>query len=98
MAASLAEQGFELVEFGIVAVLALKPRGAFKLLDHWVECAVHVIGRAEIAESSVRLGAQSLMQRGDQTRLADTRLARQSHDLTLSRPTLLPTWTEQFDL
>ena len=34
MAASLAEQGFELVEFGIVAVLALKPRGAFKLLMH----------------------------------------------------------------
>ena len=77
--------------------LATQSCSALELLDHRVERAVHMIGGAEIAQPSMRLGVQSLMERGDQPRLADARFARQQHCLALSCPSLLPALKQKLE-
>ena len=69
-----------------------------QLLDHRVERAVDVIGRALVAERDVRLPAESLAQRPDEPRLADPGLADEQDHLALAGLRLLPALEQQRQL
>ena len=56
-----------------------------------------MVGGTEIAQPGVRLGAQSLFQRGSQPRLADARFTRQQDRLALSCPSLLPALKQKLE-
>jgi hypothetical protein len=86
----LAQQGFELIQHRVRAVVATQPCRTFELLDHRVERAVHMIGGAEIAQPRVRRGVQSLKERSDQPRLANAWFARQQNRLAVSSLSQLP--------
>ena len=63
-----------------------------------MERAVLVVRRAEIAQAGVRLAREPLLERAVMPRLADARLAREQHDLTLAAPGSLPAPEQQLDL
>jgi len=73
------EQVPQLAEFLLGRVAACETGGAFELDDKWVECAVLMMGRAEIAQPYMRLILDRLRQRRGKARLADPRLARDRH-------------------
>ena len=56
------QHGFELLQLGCRRIVAYETRRAAELVDEWIECAVLVIGRAEIAQAQVRLGVEALRQ------------------------------------
>src|SRR5205823_12150310 len=60
----VAEQRLQLVELCCGRVVAGKPGGALQLADKGVERAVLIVWRVEIAQAGVRLGLNSLRQRG----------------------------------
>ena len=66
---------------------ALEAGGPLELVDHRVERAVLVVGRAEVAQAGVRLVAEALAQRLHEARLADARLAGRA-----ARPGPRPPW------
>src|SRR6516225_9743539 len=69
-----------------------------ELVDKRIERAVTAIGRAEIAQMEMWLGAKVLLQfRGD-TRLADTGLTRDQNDLAVPGLGAHPTAQQQIDL
>ena len=65
-------------------IVAREAGRALELLDHRMERAVGVVGRAVVAERRVRLVAEPLAQRADEARLADAGLAGQQHHLALA--------------
>ena len=72
------------VEPGRGGIAAFHPRGPLQLGDHRIERAVEVIGRAVVVEHRRSVGPDLLPQRLDDARLADPRLARQQHHLTVA--------------
>src|SRR6516225_5359354 len=69
-----------------------------ELVDKRIERAVTAIGRAEIAQMEMWLGAKVLLQfRGD-TRLADAGLTRDQNDLAVPGLGARPTAEQQVDL
>ena len=92
------EQCLELRELDLGRIFPRQARGAFQLRDGWVECAVLVVRRAEIAQSGVRLAREPLQERSGDARLANARLARKQYNLTLAALGSLPAPEQQFDL
>ena len=72
--------------------------GALELPDEGVECAVGMMGRAEVAQQGVRLSRDLLEGGGGQTRFADPRLAAHEHDLAGAGFGPLPAAGQQLDL
>jgi hypothetical protein len=66
-------------------LLAGEPRCPAELVDERIKRAVLVIGRAEIAQSQMRLGVEALVQCRGEARLADSGFAGDQHDLTIGR-------------
>src|SRR6516165_6487339 len=69
-----------------------------ELVDKRIERAVTAIGRTEIAQMEMRLGAKALLQLHCDTRLADAGLARDQHDLAIARLGARPATQQQVDL
>ena len=68
---ALAEQRLQLVELALGRIVELERRRALELLDHRMERAVHVVGRAIVAQAGVRRLSQALDQGMREARLAD---------------------------
>jgi hypothetical protein len=66
----------ELVEFRSPGVVVRKSSGALHLANDRKQGAVGGLRGAEITQSRVRFGGDTLKQRGSQSRLADARFAR----------------------
>ena len=92
------EQSLELGELGRRIVVALEGCGTRQLRGDWVQGAVAVVGRAEVANAGVGLVRQSLAQALEHARLADPGLAQQLDQLALAGLGLLPALHEQGQL
>src|SRR5262245_34325245 len=81
------------IEFGQLLprrIAALKSRSTFELAGEREQCAVGMVGRAEISQCNVRLTVQPLIKRARNVRLADTRLPGQHHNPALSQSDMSP--------
>jgi hypothetical protein len=54
----VSQQGFDLPQFGRRQIIALKPRRPVELVNEWEQCAVLMIGRAEMAQAEIWLGVE----------------------------------------
>jgi hypothetical protein len=61
-------QRFHFVVLRFGCVLLLKTSRAFELTDYWIEGAIRMMGRAEIAQAGMRLATQP-RQRGPGKRM-----------------------------
>jgi hypothetical protein len=86
----LRQQGFELAELNLCAVIALDTRRAQNLAYDWIQCTILVVRRAVVDERHVRLRPHALSQRKGEPRLADTQLAGQNDNATLATLDLHP--------
>jgi hypothetical protein len=84
------EQFAQLAELLFDCIVAHKPGSAFELGDEWVERAILMVGRAEIAQPRVRIALDALRERRGQARLADPRLPREQHHPTFAGFCLAP--------
>src|SRR5262245_17729443 len=80
---SLRHHRLKLVQPSLGTILPPKPGRPFELCDDWMESAILMVGRAIIAHPRVWLGAQLLKNGLGNTRLADTRLARDENHRAL---------------
>ena len=71
---------------------------ALHLPNDRIKRAVGVLRRAEIAQARVRLGVKPLFQCKGYARLADSRFARDQHDLSVACLGTLPAAQQQVDL
>jgi hypothetical protein len=78
------EQRFELGQLRFRRIVAVQARRPPQLGDDWIKRAVGMLGRAVKAEWRVRLVTETLAQRPEQARFADTRLAREQDHLALT--------------
>ena len=92
------EQSLQPVETSCRAAARLEARGPFELRNERVERAVRMVGRAEIAKTSMRLALEPRQQGFGNTRLADAGLAREQHDPPLAELGLIPAAQQQIDL
>jgi hypothetical protein len=79
-------------------VVARESGGAAELVDERIERAVLVIGRAEIAQAQVWLGAEAIYQCCSDARFADAGLAGDQHDLAIPGLGARPAPQQQVDL
>ena len=96
--ARLAEQGLQLLELDRGRIVAAEIGGALELVEHRIERAAGVEGRAEVVQVDARLLLQLLAQALDEARLADPGLARQQHHLALAVLGLAPARQQHTDL
>src|SRR5215469_7164041 len=95
---SAGEQDFEFLQLGRGWVVAYELRSMPELVDKRIECAVAAIGRAEIAQTEMRLGVEPLLQLHSDARLANTGLARNEHDLAVAHLGTHPATQQKIDL
>ena len=86
-----------LSSFGWRAVVVRESSGTLHLADDGVQRAVGVLWRAEIAQSRMRLRSNAFQHCSRQSRLADTRLARDQHHLAVAGLCLQPAPHQQFE-
>jgi hypothetical protein len=78
------QHGLELLQPSFGRVLAREVRRPIELVNEREKSAVLVIGRAEITQVEMRLGAKAVVQCCGEPRLADAGLAGDQHDLTVA--------------
>jgi hypothetical protein len=74
-----------------------QPSSTFHLADDRIERAVGVLGRAEVAEASVRFGTDALKKRHREPRLANACLTGQEHYLSFAGLCLGPAPKKKFE-
>ena len=87
-----------LLQLGHGHIVKREPRCAAELVYERVQHAVLVIGRAEIAQSDMRLGLEPLLQCCDDARLAEAGFAGNQYDLAVARLGTRPAPQQQVDL
>jgi hypothetical protein len=92
------EQGLQPVEICSRAAAWLKACSPLEVRNEWVEGAVRMVGRAEIAKAHMRFALEPDQQTFSDARFADAGLAREHHDPTLADLGLIPTAQQQLDL
>src|SRR6185437_3184188 len=91
------EQCAEFAELGFRRVVAAKPGSTFELGFEWIERAVLMVWRAEIAQPGMWLAFEVGGKCRRQPRLADTRLAGDQHHPSFAAYCLLPSPAQQLD-
>ena len=89
-ARALSEQSIELGPLRSGSVVTGEIGSALDLRGEGIQRTVLIVGRTEITQSGMRVRLQSLAQLGGQARLANTGLARNHNDLTLTALGMLP--------
>jgi len=69
----------------------------FHLANDWVERAVGVLRRAEVAQASVWLSSEAFQERSGQSRLADPWFTGEQHHLPLAALRFRPAAQQQFE-
>jgi hypothetical protein len=92
------QQLLELGELGRRGIPGGKARRPFEMRDDGMERPIRVMRRAEIAERIIGPIDEPLLQRADDARLADARLARQQHHAAVARLRLMPVPEQQLQL
>ena len=87
----------QFIQLCLRPVIAGETGGAFELGDEGIERAVLMVGRAEIAQASMRLGSDLLGKRDREPRLADARLAGEEHYAPLAGLRLPPAAQQQIE-
>ena len=96
--AEIGEQRLELGQPLLGPILPGKAQAALELVDHWIEGAVLVIGRAVIKDAVVRFLFEQLTEAPQNPRLADPGLARDERHLALALLGEPPALHQQADL
>src|SRR5215468_3150647 len=95
---SASQHGVELGQLLLGGVVAEEAGGVLDLADHWKECTVPMMRRAEVAQPEVRLAGQPLQQRAGQSRFADASLTDQQHHPAFALLGLTPAAAQQLEL
>src|SRR6266481_1481876 len=92
------EDRFQLIEPLRGRIVCLEPRRSLQLGDERTKRTVGVVVRALVTQARVRLAGDALGERRRKAGLADSRLARDQHDLPFALPGEALAFRQKFDL